>query len=68
MNFGMIILNLKYQNNAKLCYMETDSFITYIKTEGSYEDIADDVEKDLIYQITKSIDQCLQERIKKWLD
>ena len=65
MNFGMIILNLKYQNNAKLCYMETDSFITYIKTEGSYEDIADDVEKDLIYQITKSIDQCLQERIKK---
>ena len=68
MNFGIIILNLKYQNNAKLCYMETDSFITYIKTEGSYEDIADDVEKDLIYQITKSIDQCLQERIKKWLD
>ena len=65
MNFGMIILNLKYQNNAKLCYMETDSFISYIKTEGSYEDIADDVEKDLIYQITKSIDQCLQERIKK---
>ena len=65
MNFGMIILNLKYQDNAKLCYMETDSFITYIKTEGSYEDIADDVEKDLIYQITKSIDQCLQERIKK---
>ena len=65
MNFGIIILNLKYQNNAKLCYMETDSFITYIKTEGSYEDIADDVEKDLIYQITKSIDQCLQERIKK---
>ena len=65
MNFGIIILNLKYQNNAKLCYMQTDSFITYIKTEGSYEDIADDVEKDLIYQITKSIDQCLQERIKK---
>ena len=65
MNFGMIILNLKYQNNAKLCYMETDNFITYIKTEGGHEDIADDVEKDLIYQITKSIDQCLQERIKK---
>ena len=33
----------KYQNNAKLCYMETDSFITYIKTEDGYEDIADDV-------------------------
>ena len=35
----------KYQNNAKLCYMDTDSFIIYIKTEYFYEDIADDVEK-----------------------
>ena len=35
----------KYQNNAKLCYMNTDSFIIYIKTEDVYEDIADDVEK-----------------------
>ena len=35
----------KYQNNAKLCYMGTDSFIVYIKTEVVYEDIADDVEK-----------------------
>ena len=23
----------KYQNNAKLCYMDTDSFIIHIKTE-----------------------------------
>ena len=23
----------KYQNNAKLCYMDTDNFIIYIKTE-----------------------------------
>ena len=35
----------KYQNNAKLCYMDTDSFIIYNKTEDVYEDIADDVEK-----------------------
>ena len=35
----------KYQNSAKLCYMDTDSFIIYIKTEDLYEDIADDVEK-----------------------
>ena len=35
----------KYQNNAKLCYMATDSFIVYIKTEDVYEDIADVVEK-----------------------
>ena len=37
----------KYQNNAKLCYMDADSFIIHIKTEDVYEDIADDVEKRL---------------------
>ena len=35
----------KYQCNAKLCYMDTDSFTIYIKTEDVYEDIANDVEK-----------------------
>ena len=35
----------KYQNNAKLCYMDTDSFIINIKMEDFYEDIANDVEK-----------------------
>ena len=35
----------KYQNNAKLCYMDTYSFIIHIKTEDVYEDIAEDVEK-----------------------
>ena len=34
-----------YQQNAKLCWMDTDSFIIHIKTEEVYEDIADDVEK-----------------------
>ena len=35
----------KYQYNAKLCYMDTDSFIIYIKTKDVYKDIADDIEK-----------------------
>ena len=34
-----------YQKNAKLCYMDTDSFIIHVKTKDVYEDIADDVEK-----------------------
>ena len=38
-------LKPKYQYNGKLCYMDTDSFIIYIKTEDVYEDFADDVEK-----------------------
>ena len=35
----------KYWDNAKLCYMDTDNFIIYIKTKDVYEDLADDVEK-----------------------
>ena len=35
----------KYQDKAKLCYMDTDSFVIHIKTEDLYEDIAYDVEK-----------------------
>ena len=35
----------KYQNNAKLCYMDTDTFIIHIKTKDFFKDIADDVEK-----------------------
>ena len=35
----------KYNDNVKLCYMDTDSFVMNIKTEDFYEDIANDVEK-----------------------
>ena len=35
----------KYQNNAKLCYMDTESFIINIKTKDFYENIANDVDE-----------------------
>ena len=35
----------KYGDNARLCYMDTDSFIINIKTEDFYKDIANDVER-----------------------
>ena len=35
----------KYRDKAKICYMDTDSFIIHIKTKDFYEDIADDVNK-----------------------
>ena len=35
----------KYQEKARLCYMDTYSFIMHIKTENFYKDIANDVEK-----------------------
>ena len=34
----------KYGGNAKLCYMDTDSFIVHIKPDDIYKDIAKDVE------------------------
>ena len=38
-------LKPKYNDNVKLCYMDTDSFIINIKNEDFYEDIANDVER-----------------------
>ena len=35
----------KYGDNARLCCMDTDSFVIYIKTKDFYKDIADDVER-----------------------
>ena len=35
----------KYGENAKLCYMDTDSFIVHVKTDDIYKDIAEDVKK-----------------------
>ena len=34
----------KYNDNVRLCYMDTDSFIMNIKTNDFYKDIASDVE------------------------
>ena len=35
----------RYDNNVKLCYMDTDNFTMHIKTEDFYKNIEDDVEK-----------------------
>ena len=37
-------MKTKYDNDVKLCYMDTDSFIMNIKTNDFYKDIASDVE------------------------
>ena len=34
----------KYNDNVKLCYMDTDSFVIHIKTNDFYNDISDDVD------------------------
>ena len=35
----------KYKDKARLCYMDTDSFVVNTKTEDFYEDISNDIEK-----------------------
>ena len=35
----------KYKEKARLCYMDTDSFVMYIKTEDFYKNFASDVER-----------------------
>ena len=57
--FGLLILNLiktimyefwydyvkpKYDKKAKLCYMDSDSFVVHVKKDDIYKDIAEDVE------------------------
>ena len=37
-------VKLKYYKIGKLCYMDTNSFVIYIKTDDIYKDIAEDVE------------------------
>ena len=38
-------IKCKYKQNARLCYVDTDSFVIYIKTEDFYKYIASDVER-----------------------
>ena len=50
------LVKSKYQYNAKLSYMDTDSFIVYIKTKNVYKEIANDVEErfdTLNYEINR---------------
>ena len=35
----------KYGEKAKLCYMDTDSFIVHVKAKDIYKDIAEDIEQ-----------------------
>ena len=38
-------VKIKYEDKARLCYMDTDSFIVNVKTKDFYNDISQDVNK-----------------------
>ena len=42
--FGYDYIRLKYDKRSKLYYIDTDSFIAYLKRDDVYRDIAEDVE------------------------
>ena len=50
-----------YGDNIKLCYMGTDSFIIYVKTDDFYKDISNDINKWFgTSNYSKDIDRPLQ--------
>ena len=57
-------VKLKYGEKAKLCYMDTENFIVYIKTEDVYKDIAEDVETRF-YTSNYELDRPLPKRRNK---
>ena len=57
----------KYNDNVKLCYMDTDSFIMNIKTNDFYKDIANGIENRFDTSNYEVNDFYQPERIKKSL-
>ena len=57
----------KYQDRAKLCYMNTDSFAIRLKTEDFYETLLMTLKNGLTHQTTAKmiIDCCLCLKIMK---
>ena len=61
----------KYDNNVKLCYMDTDSFIMNKKTNDFYKDIAKDVENRFYtsnYEVNRPLPMLPMRRNKKVID
>ena len=49
--------------------MDRDSCMVYIKTDGIYKDIAEDVELDLVLQVMSQTDHYLNEKKKSnWIN
>ena len=55
---------LNKKKKAKLCYIDTDSFIVHIRTDDNYEDIAEDLQTRFDTS-NYELDHCLTEKMKK---
>ena len=59
-------VNIKYEDKARLCYMDTDSFVVNIKTKDFYKDISQDVNKrfdNLNYTFDKSLPTGINKKV-----
>ena len=64
--FWCYYIRPKYQNNVKICHMDTDSSIIHIKTENVYEDIVDDVENKFDtskYEVNKKVIRSMKDEL-----
>ena len=56
----------KYGEKAKLCYMDTDSFIVYIKTDDIYKGISEDAKvvfDTYNYDLGKPLSKAKQKKV-----
>ena len=56
--FWYYYIKPKYGEKSKMCYMDTDSFIIYIKTDDNYKGIAEDLEtriNTLNYELDRTL-------------
>ena len=65
-------VKLKYCENEKFCYIDTDSFNDHVKSDDNYKDIAEDIytsnfEIDRPLPKVKKKD-CANERRIRWAD
>ena len=67
MTFGMIIQKLNMVKKTKLCQVDRDSFIMYIKRHDIYKDIEKDIEDrfDTSNYVLDQIDRYQKGKIKK---
>ena len=66
----VLLCKAKYDGKAKLCFMDTDSFISYIKTDNIYNWrlITNFLKEGLTLQVMRWIDHYQTEKTRKLLE
>ena len=57
-----------YDENGKLCYIDTDSFIVHVKQKIFIKILQKMLQQDLTLQILNQTNHCLKKKVKKSFD